>query len=189
MEIKITRNQTTRLYTLGTLYINGMRTTYTVEDTLTMLEPGTYIVRLSKGISRRRVIAIIPDNKTSINVQKVHYLEPNGSHTSSRKHLSICIGEWIIPGALKNGLEPYNRLFDRIEKAEDRKEPITLTIYDDNMEQHEPISYWDQPSDHGCPPTKRRVVLNEEDDSVDIYEGNRHIRHLSVEEQKALREA
>ena len=189
MEIKITRNQTTRFYTLGTLFINGMRTTYTVEDTLTMLEPGTYVVRLNKGVSRRRVIAIIPDNKTSINVQKVHYLEPNGSHISSRKNLSICIGEPIIPGALKKGLDVYNRLFDRIEKTEDRKESIILTIYDGAMEQHEPISYWDQSSDHGCPPTKRRVVLNEEDDSVDIYEGDRHIRHLTVEEQKALRKA
>lgn len=188
MELKLNRTTTTRLYTLGELFINGMKATYTVEDTLSMLEADTYKVRLSKGKSRRREIAIIPGNKTSIQVQSLHRFEANGSHISSRKHLSICIGEWIIPGALKNGLEPYNRLFDRIEKAEGRKEEITLTIIDSNVESHEPIPFWDQPSDHGCPPTKKRVELNE-DDSVDIYDGNIHIRHLTVEEQRKLMHA
>lgn len=188
MELKINRNQTTRLYTLGELLINGMRTAYTVEDTLTMLESGIYKVRLHKGKARRREIIIVPDNKTSFNVQKPHHFEANGSHISSRKNLSVCIGEWIIPGALKNGLDVYNRLFDRIEKAEARKEDILLVIIDDGATPADPIKYWDEPSNHGCPPTKRRVELND-DDSVDIYEGNIHIRHLTVEEQRALREA
>lgn len=188
MEIKVNRTITTRLYTMGEIFINGSKTTHTVEDTLTMLEPGLYQVRLIKGNSRRREIAIIPDNKSSIQVQKPHRFEPNGSHISSRKNLSICLGEWLIPGALKKGLEVYNRLFDRLEKAEGRKEPINLLIIDQNAEHRDPITYWDEPSYHGCPPTKRRVVLNE-DDSVDIYEGDTHIRHLTVEDQKALREA
>ena len=68
------------------------------------------------------------------------------------------------------------------------KEPIMLIIIDSNAEHRDPIPYWDEPSHHGCPPTKRRVELNE-DDSVDIYEGDTHIRHLTVEEQKALRDA
>lgn len=188
MEIKVNRTITTPLYTMGELFINGSKTTHTVEDTLTMLEPGLYQVRLIKGNSCRREIAIIPDNKSSIQVQKPHRFEPNGSHISSRKNLSICLGEWLIPGALKKGLEVYNRLFDRLEKAEGRKEPINLLIIDQNAEHRDPITYWDEPSYHGCPPTKRRVVLNE-DDSVDIYEGDTHIRHLTVEDQKALHEA
>ena len=63
-----------------------------------------------------------------------------------------------------------------------------LIIIDSNAEHRDPIPYWDEPSHHGCPPTKHRVELNE-DDSVDIYEGDTHIRHLTVEEQKALRDA
>lgn len=189
MELKLNRTTTTRLYTLGELFINGMKTTDTVEDTLSMLEAGTYKVCLSKGKSRRREIAIIPNPPHKGGVGGGPYrFEPNGSHISSRKHHSICIGEWIIPGALKNGLEPYNRLFDRIEKAEARKEETTLIIIDSNVESHEPVSFWDQPSDHGCPPTKKRVELND-DDSVDIYDGNVHIRHLTVEEQRELMNA
>ena len=42
MNIKINRTITTRLYTMGELFINGSKTTLTVEDTLTMLEPGIY---------------------------------------------------------------------------------------------------------------------------------------------------
>ena len=46
---------------MGELFINGSKTTLTVEDTLTMLEPGIYRVRFIKGSSRRREIAILPD--------------------------------------------------------------------------------------------------------------------------------
>ena len=67
-------------------------------------------------------------------------------------------------------------------------ETWNLNIIDSDAEHRDPIPYWDEPSHHGCPPTKRRVELNE-DDSVDIYEGDTHIRHLTVEEQKALRDA
>lgn len=186
MELKLNRTITTRLYTLGELSINGLKTTYTVEDTLTMLEAGIYKVRLRKGKSRRRVIAIIPDSPHKGGVGGgLHHFEPNGSYISSRRNLSVCIGEWLIPGSLKKGMEVYNRLFDRLEKAEGRNEPILLIITDDHVESSEPIPYWDQPSDHGCPPTKKRVELNE-DDSVDIYDGNIHIRHLTVEEQRKL---
>lgn len=189
MDIKINRTITTRLYTMGELFINGLKTTNTVEDTLTMLEEGIYKVRLRKGKSRRREIAIIPNSPHKGGAGGgLHRFEPNGSHISSRKNLSICLGEWLIPGALKKGLEVYNRLFDRLEKAEGRKEPINLLIIDQSAEHRDPISYWDDPSHHGCPPTKRRVVLNE-DDSVDIYEGDTHIRHLTVEDQKVLRES
>ena len=63
-----------------------------------------------------------------------------------------------------------------------------LIIIDSNAKHRYPIPYWDKPSHHGCPPTKRRVELNE-DNSVDIYNGDTHIHHLTVEEQKALRDA
>lgn len=61
MELKIKRTHSTRLYTEGSLYINDMRTTSTVEDTLSMLPAGLYRIRLTKGKKRRRVIGIIPN--------------------------------------------------------------------------------------------------------------------------------
>lgn len=142
MELKIKRTHTTRLYTEGTLYINGTRTTSTVEDTLSMLAPGVYNVRLTGGVKRRRVIAIIPSNKEGVYVQRSHHFEACGSHITSRKNHSICIGEPIIPGALAKGREIFDRIFDRIEKAEARKESILLVITDDDMTTGEPISHW-----------------------------------------------
>lgn len=189
MELKINRNQTTRLYTLGELLINGMKTTYTVEDTLTMLESGIYKIRLRKDKKRRRVIAIIPTSPHKGGVGGgLYHFAPNGSHISSRKNLSVCIGESIIPGALKNGLEVYNRIFDRIEKAEGRKEDILLVIIDERATYADPVKYWDESSDHGCPPTKRRVEVDS-DGNATIYEGNIQVDYISIEEQKALREA
>ena len=151
MEIKINRTVTTRLYTMGELFINGIKTTLTVEDTLTMLEPGLYHIRLVKGDSRRREIAIITDNKSGIQVQKPHRFEPNGSHITSRKKLSVCIGELLIPGALKKGQEVYDRLFDRLEKAEGRNESVYMLIIDRKARHLDPVSYWErnpQPATH-----------------------------------------
>ncbi len=187
MQIKIRRTHTTRLYTMGTLIINDMKTTHTVEDTLSMLDPGNYQIRLHKGNSRRRVIAIIPDNRTSIYVQPAHRFEAGGTYLSSRRNKSIGIGELLIPGSLMKGNEVYDRLFDRLEKAEARKEAITLLITDDGITHGDPIGYWTAPSNHGCPPTKRHVEHNS-DGSVDIYDGSVHLKHLTIEEQRALRE-
>lgn len=135
MEIKINRNHSTRLYTIGTLSINGKRTTLTVENTASMLLAGTYEVRLSTQRSRGRQIVIIAHPGMS-------KFYAGGSYITSRKHNAICIGEGLIPGALKKGENVYNRLFDRIEKAEMRKEPITLVITDEGMTTGTPISHW-----------------------------------------------
>lgn len=153
MELKLNRTKTTRLYTMGELFINDMKTTDTVEDTLNMLEAGTYKVCLQKTKARRRVIAIIPAprHKSGYNYHAHPYhFEANGSHISSRKHHSVCIGKCIIPGALKNGIEVYNRIFDRLEKAQDRGELVTITITDDNVEWDNPVSFWNMPSNHRC---------------------------------------
>ncbi len=145
MRLLINRTITNRLYTMGELYINGRKTTSTVEDTLTMLEAGRYQVRLGKCGSNARQIVIIPDHKTSAMVQKAHRFQAGGSHISSRKHLSICMGERLIPGSLKKGSKVYERLFDRLEKAEARKESAVLTISDTHVEAQDPISLWDRP--------------------------------------------
>lgn len=189
MNIEIRRTHTTRLYTTGIVIINDQKTTHSVEDTLSMLPVGTYRIALTKGNRRRRLIAILRTRADQgASGGQIYHFEPSGTYISSRKNHSICIGTPIIQGALKNGGEVYERLFDRIEKAEARKEDVTLIITDQGITHSDPIGYWGEPSTHGCPPSKRRVELND-DDSVDIYEGSIHIKHLTVEDQRALREA
>lgn len=148
MLIKICRTHTTCLYTEGILLINDMKITHTIEDTISMLGPGIYSVRLNKGDNRRREIAILPDNCTGISVQPVQRFMAGGSYLTSRRYKSIGIGKPLIPGSLMNGSEVYDRLFDRLEKAEARKEPTTLLITDDGITHGIPISYWSQPSHH-----------------------------------------
>lgn len=142
MEIIIRRTHTTRLYTLGTLIINDMKTSHTVEDTLSMLRSGTYHIRLHKSEARRRVIVIIPVIRTILLAQPAHRFNAGGSYLTSRSNLGICIGEPLIPGALMKGREVYDRLFDRLEKAEARKEPISLLITDEGMTHGAPIKHW-----------------------------------------------
>lgn len=149
MEIKIRRYHTTRLYTMGTLIVNDQRTSGTIEDTLSMLPAGTYPVSLTKGDNRRRLIAILrTSSDQGIKGGPVYHFEPGGTHITSRKHHSVGIGTVLIPGILKEGGVVYERLFDRIEKAEARDEEITLVITDDHMTYSDPIAYWTEPSNH-----------------------------------------
>lgn len=191
MLIEIKRNQTNRLYTEGVLNINDLKTTYTVEHTLSMLPVGEYRIRLAKDKKRRRVIGIFPKaveslnhKPSSINLQAT--FESSGTWISSKKNRTICIGEPIMPGALKKGKDVYERLFDRIEKAEDRGEGITLQITDRNCTQSTPIRYWTEPSDHDCPASTRRVEVDTEGNAT-IYEHNKQVAYLSIEQQIANR--
>lgn len=155
MRLLIRRTNITRLYTEGILLINGRMTSLTVEDTLSMLSQGDYDIRLSKGASRRRVIAIVAHDEAKIQLRQAHHLRAGGSYLTSRRYKCISIGQPLIPGALKQGRELYDRLFDRIEKAEARKEPITLGITEEDSITSAPIAHWDQPTHHDCPPSKR----------------------------------
>ena len=155
MRLLIRRTNITRLYTEGILLINGRMTSLTVEDTLSMLSQGEYAIRLSKGASRRRVIAIVARSEVKIQIRQAPCLRAGGSYLTCRCHKCIGIGWPLIPGALKQGRELYDRLFDRIEKAEARKEPITLGITEEGASTSAPIAHWDQPTHHDCPPTKR----------------------------------
>lgn len=52
----------------------------------------------------------------------------NGVH--NRNDGSIIIGERIIWGCMKHPVRHFNRLIDRLDKAQSRGETITLTIED-----------------------------------------------------------
>lgn len=150
MQIELRRLKANQLYTEGQILINDLVTIpYAVEHTFTMLPIGEYHIRLTKDKKRRRVIGIYPTKvegksinhkPSSINLRG--YFEAGHSYHSAKKHGTIIIGELLIPGSVKKGREHYDRLFDRIEKCEQRDEPITLTITDDCCEESVPNTHW-----------------------------------------------
>lgn len=138
MELKVKRQTSNQLYTEGRLLVNDLKTTHTVESTADMLPAGEYIIRLTKDKSRRRVIGIF----TSEGLYTSWSIGIGHSWIGSRKHQVIAIGEVLIPGAVFKASETYERLFDRIEKCEDRHEPITLVVDESQCIESNPIKHW-----------------------------------------------
>lgn len=149
MELKVKRQTSNHLYTEGRLLVNDLKTTHTVESTADMLPAGKYIIRLTKDKSRRRVIGIfkaddsINHKPSSINLKYTGWSIGIGhSWIGSRKHQVIAIGDVLIPGAVFKASETYERLFDRIEKCEQRNEPITFVIDESQCIENNPIKHW-----------------------------------------------
>ena len=184
MEITIFRTNSNRLYTEGYMSINGAKTTSTVENTSTILPDGRYEVKLKGSTLRRRQLAILMPSHVGkpFVPYTVSHFEVCGSWISSKKNKSICIGESIIPGALKKGSEVFERLFDRIEKAEQRGEKITLDIITSvGIIYGEPLQYWLEPNTHGCPPSNRHVEKDFQG-NVFVYDGDTLIREFPAEQ-------
>lgn len=139
MIIKIIRSHTTRLYTEGTMQINGHETASTIENTGTMIAAGNYRVKLVGTMARRRRIGIMPNDTRH---ERLYFIECGGSFLTCRKRRCVGIGQRLMPGALKLGREVYDRLFDRLEKAEERGEVVMLTITDSGMTYGNPIAHW-----------------------------------------------
>ena len=146
MIISIKRKFLNQLYTEGRLLVNDYQQTFTVEATEVMLPPGQYQVRLTKDKARRRVIGIL---KPSGTMKPTETFTPTGwsigighSWIGSRKHHVIAIGQPLIPGSVYKATEIYERLFDRIEKCEQRGEPITLVIDESQCVENKPIKHW-----------------------------------------------
>lgn len=137
MIISIKRKFLNQLYTEGRLLVNDYQQTFTVEATEVMLPPGQYQVRLTKDKARRRVIGIFsPSKPTGWSIGIGH------SWIGSRKHHVIAIGQPLIPGSVYKATEIYERLFDRIEKCEQRGEAITLVIDESQCIENKPIKHW-----------------------------------------------
>lgn len=145
MELRIKRQTSNQLYTEGRLLVNDLRTTHTVESTADMLPAGKYTIRLTKDKNRRRVIGIFSLNPKP-SALNPHYtgwsIGIGHSWIGSRKHRVIVIGDVLIPGTVYRATEIYERLFDRIEKCEDRHEPITLVIDESQCIENKPVKHW-----------------------------------------------
>lgn len=145
MNITVKRQTSNRLYTEGRLLVNDLKITHTVESTADMLPAGEYQVRLIKDKVRRRVIGIFSLNSqpSALNPKYTGWSIGIGhSWIGRRKQKVIAIGEVLIPGAVFKASETYERLFDRIEKCEDRHEPIALFIDESQCIENKPIKHW-----------------------------------------------
>ena len=133
MIIIINRTYKNKFYTEGLIKVNGKQIAHTIEDTLTMLPPGKYQIRLCRYKSKRRIIRI-SNTSWSIGIG----LSWIGSH----KQHSIAIGHPLIPGVVYKATRTYVRLFERIEKCQARKEQITLVINDSKCQPCTSSSHW-----------------------------------------------
>lgn len=155
MKIEITRNDRHGQAIDGTLTINGAEVCHTAENTLTALPRGTWPVLVHICLRYRRKMPLVitqdttrsgwtlglmarcnacrpPRNPLNNNTRlprRCPMLKPgNGVHR--RTDGSILVGE--ASGAIGCILHPdrhFNRLIDRLDKAQNRGETITLTIH------------------------------------------------------------
>lgn len=206
MLIEIKRHNTNVLYTEGRLYINDMRTTYTVEASECMLPAGIYRLKIVKKSARKQYIGVfetqvsngfnVPKSfnpetsETSEATETSETLQPTGwtlgigqSWISSKKNHIIAIGQPFFPGAVYKATPVYERIVDRLMKCEARGESIRLVITDDNCTHGLPIRHWTEPSDHGCPPSNRRVERID-DRHYDIYDGDTFVKTVVLPEKK-----
>lgn len=139
----------------GILRIDGgMKICDTAENSSTSLPAGTYkvLIHRCKHYRRKMPIILFTDNSRAIrgnsrskeipcdSCPSMEYCGNNstlprfcpqikiGNGVHKRTDGSIIIGERIIWGCMKHPVEHFNRLIDRLDKAQNRGESITLTI-------------------------------------------------------------
>lgn len=178
MLIEIKRLKSNRLYTEGRLYINDMRNTLTVESSELMLPAGQYVLQLVNKNERKRELIIFKAN----GIKTGWRIGIGNSWIGSKNDHAICIGEYLIPGAVYKAAPIYERIIKRLEKCKDREESIHLIIHDEDCTPSVPISYWLESPDHHCPPSNRRVEVDSEGNAT-IFEGDVVVKYLSIEQQ------
>lgn len=140
MNVKITRKRTNRLYTQGTLGIHFETQTQTVEATDRMLAPGLYSLRLVSIHAHRRDLLIFDAHTGKATGQRI---SPTAlSHVGCRREQAIAIGEELIPGALYKPRTAYERIVKRLEKCQQRGEPILLVIDDSDCHPSSICHHW-----------------------------------------------
>ena len=137
MQVTINRQEANRLYTEGTLLINGRITTHTVESTQEMLPAGHYILKIVKHSERKQSLYIFcGKERTPWTIG----IAP--SWKVSRKKSIIAIGEPLIPGIVYQATPVYERLIDRLSKCMERKETIHLHITQEKCNPSHVIKHW-----------------------------------------------
>lgn len=125
----------------GHLFINGStKICDTAENALHALPAGTYPVRICKCHQHSRKMPLIGHTSycrhcpklelVSWNTTMPHYcpMLTAGNGVYNRDDGAILLGEYLVPGCLKNPKEPFERVYQMIRKASERGHQITLTI-------------------------------------------------------------
>ena len=141
MKIEIKRLCRSRYAIDGELKISGMKVCDTAENVNCHLPPGTYPIHIITCKQyRRKMPCIIMNAPNCSNCPRLGALSCNtalpkvcpqikiGNGVNKREDGSIIIGERITSGAIAHPTPYFNRLRDRLDKAANRNEPITLTI-------------------------------------------------------------
>ena len=181
MIIEIKRLRKNRLYTESELHINDRKTTYAVESSADMLPVGIYTLQIVKLSARKQKLCVFGDG--FINLEWTIGIAH--SWIGSKKNKVIAIGEPFYPGAVNKASAEFERLIDRITKCMERNEHIQFIISEDRCQPTEPIKYWLEDKMHGCPPSSRRVEVDEEGVAY-VYDGDVLVKTIVPKEGKAL---
>lgn len=145
MNINIERIHRTSDYIDGTLRIDSIdKICDTAEFAPTALKAGTYRVLIHRCKQYRRKMPVVclevQSSSSCLACPKLSFVCNNstlpiycpqikiGNGVHNRTDGSIIIGERIVWGALKHSAEHFNRLIDRLDKAQNRGDLITVTI-------------------------------------------------------------
>lgn len=141
MNIELIRKHIKPETTDGQLYIDSQKVCDCAEHTPTSLPPGTYPIRIHRCKHyRRKMPCVMVGELNCASCPSMEYCGNNstlpkycpqikiGNGVYNRTDGSIIIGEYLAPGCMKHPIEYFNRLIDRLDKCQNRKEPINLTI-------------------------------------------------------------
>lgn len=120
MKIIITRRRYSKYGVDGTLSIGGQRVCDTCEHPANHLVCGTYPVTIIHNKALRRKLPTLPGGSVI----------KTGDGPFKLLDGSIIVGDYHLRGVVIHSAFHFNRLIDRLDKAQNRGEPITLTIQD-----------------------------------------------------------
>lgn len=145
MNIELIRNHRTRWALDGELRIAGQKICDTSENLRHHLNQGTYPIMIERCQHYRRKMPIVRiGNEPMSNVchfckkKRVGSIHSNlpcfcpqikiGHGTANRTDGSIIIGQLRLSGFMLNSSDHFDRLIDRLDKAAQRSEAITISI-------------------------------------------------------------
>lgn len=145
MNIELIRNHRTRWALDGVLRIGGQKICDTSENLQHHLEQGTYSILIDRCHQYRRKMPIVmiadePMTAKCHHCKKKHIGSQHanlpcfcpqikiGNGVANRTDGSIIIGQLRLPGFMLKSSDHFDRLIDRLDKAAQRGEAITLTI-------------------------------------------------------------
>lgn len=129
MDIRISRITTNHLYTEAIVTVGGKELSHTVEVSEGRLPDGIYATAMGLDHLGRHVIDLlypaggdVPPRPTGWHIGLGH------SWISSEKHHTLCFGRPFFPGAVMEGEEDFDRLFERFRKSMSRNTPVIVEI-------------------------------------------------------------